>query len=369
MAGDLGGLRAAGGPETSAAWFEGQADMSRVRADVEALAELPRGWGHHPGQMAAAQEYVAGELGEAGWQVTRAPFERRWVFGVTDAGGRRVLRWRVFRRVAGVNLLADLPGAAAPGVSGVPGTGGARRSRVLVVAHLDSVACSPGADDNASGVAALLEAARLLAGLAQAPPVRLAVVDLEERACIGSRVLAGQRDVVAGLELVVALESVGTFLDTPGSQRLGGLGLIFPRLALQVRARESRGDFLLAVHRGSTAPAARMLAAAAGSLSTPLPVLTLPDPRPDGWRGRAATVAMPWLLNLDRSDHSSFWHRGVPAMMLTTTAPFRNAHYHRDGDRPENLDYPRLTAVAASVAALAASWPADLPGPGGGGGR
>jgi hypothetical protein len=69
-----------------------------------------------------------------------------------------------------------------------------------------------------------------------------------------------------------------------------------------------------------------------------------------------ATVVMPWLVNLDRSDPAPFWRRGVPAMMLTTTAPFRNRHYHREGDRPENLDYPRLTAVAVAVAVLAATW-------------
>jgi Zn-dependent M28 family amino/carboxypeptidase len=275
--------------------------------------------------------------------VTRAPFERRWVVGVTDEGGRQVLPRRVFRRASGVNLLAELPGAAAgPGV--------------LIVARLDSVACSPGADDNASGVAALLECARLLAGLPKAPPVRLAVVDLEERACVGSRVLAREQEFTKGVELVVALEAVGTFMDAPGTQQLGGLGLIFPGLARQVRARQSRGDFLLAVHRASSAAPVQALEVAAAALSTPLPVLTVRDPRPDGRKGRVATLAMPWLANLDRSDHSPFWHQGIPAMMLTTTAPFRNRHYHRPGDRPENLDYPRLTAVATTVAALVAIW-------------
>jgi hypothetical protein len=336
--------------EAAMATFEVRADVARVTADVAALAGSPRGSVHHPREMAAAREYVEASLGQAGWRVTRAPFERRWVTGVTDAGGRHVLPRRVFRRVRGVNLLAGMPGAAA-------GRG------MLIVAHLDSVACSPGADDNASGVAALLECARLLAGLPQAPPVRLAVVDLEERACVGSRVLAGQRDFVEGLELVVALEAVGTFLDAAGTQRLGGLGLIFPGLARQVRARQCRGDFLLAVHRASSAKPARTLAVAAAGLSTPLPVLTVRDPRPDGRKGRVATIVMPWLAGLDRSDHSPFWRQGIPAMMLTTTAPFRNRHYHQPGDRPENLDYLRLTAVAATVAALAATWCAPVSPP------
>ena len=110
------------------------------------------------------------------------------------------------------------------------------------------------------------------------------------------------------------------------------------------------------MHRSSSAPAARALAVAGAWLRMPLPVLTVRDPRPDGRKGRIATLVMPWLVNLDRSDHSPFWRQGVPAMMMTTTAPFRNRHYHRQGDRPENLDYPRLTAVATTVAAVAATW-------------
>ena len=251
MVGDLGGWL--GSAKASVAGFEDRADVARVTADVAALAGAPRGC-HHPAEMAAALDYVEAGLQQAGWRVVRAPFERRWVVGVTDAGGRHVLPRRVFRRASGINLLAD-PGAGrdgAPGRDGGPGG----RGGVLIVAHLDSVACSPGADDNASGVAALLECARLLAGLPQVPAVRLAVVDLEERACVGSRVLAGQRDLTESLDLVVALEAVGTFLDTPGTQQLGGLGLIFPRLARQVRARESRGDFVLAVHSGRSAASA-----------------------------------------------------------------------------------------------------------------
>jgi Zn-dependent M28 family amino/carboxypeptidase len=101
--------------------------------------------------------------------------ERRWVLGVSDAGGRssNLRRLRVFRRLSGVNLLAELPGAP-------------QGRRVLLIAHLDSVACGPGADDNASGAAALIESARLLATLPEVPPITLAVLDMEELGKVGS---------------------------------------------------------------------------------------------------------------------------------------------------------------------------------------
>jgi hypothetical protein len=323
--------------------FEQQADVSRVVADVAAVAAGPRGR-HHPREMALAQDYVTRQLTETGWQVTRAPFTSRWVIGVSDSGDRApvVRRLRLFRRLTGVNLLAELPGRAAG-------------PRLLLVAHLDSVACSPGADDNASGVAVLLEVARLLSALPKSPSVQLALVDHEELGKVGSRALAADPEFVRDLAAVLCLESVGTFNSQPQTQELGGLGLIFKDVARRVRANENRGDFVLAVCRRTSGPIARALAVGGAALAAPLTVLTARDPRADGFRGRLVTWLFPVLAGLDRSDHGPFWNRGVPALMVTTTAPFRNRHYHRPGDLPENLDHARITALAAVVAAVAAS--------------
>jgi len=325
--------------------FERQADPARVAADIATLAAGPRGR-HHPQALARAQAYVTDQLTEAGWVVTAAPFERRWVLGVTDAGGQASIlrRLRLHRRLSGINLLAERPGPPSD-------------RRLLLIAHLDSVACGPGADDNASGVAALLEAARLLASLAVPPPVQLAVVDQEELGKVGSRALAADHRFVRDLAAVLCLESVGTFSSQPDTQQLGGLGLLFRDLARRVRANRNRGDFVLAVCRRSSAPLARALTASGAALAAPLTVLTARDPRADGIRGRLVTWLFPLLANLDRSDHGPFWNQGVPALMLTTTAPFRNQHYHRPGDRPENVDHARVTAVAVAVAAVAASGP------------
>lgn len=332
--------------------FEQQMDVDRVVADVAELAQSPRGR-HHPQQQARARQYVSDRLTEVGWQVTPVPFERRWVVGVSDAGGRVSIlrRLRLFRRLTGVNLLADLPTPTDP-----PNPTTLAPVRwVLLIAHLDSVACSPGADDNASGVAALLECARLLATLPEPPPVRLALVDLEELGKVGSATLAADREFVRGLSAVLCLESVGTFSSQPQTQQLGGLGLFFRGLARQVAANQNRGDFVLAICRRSSSGLARALTAAGAGLATPLTVLTARDPRADGFRGRLATWVFPLLATLDRSDQAPFWHRGVPSLMLTTTAPFRNRHYHLPGDQPENLDHARLTALAAVVAAVAAT--------------
>lgn len=325
-----------------AALLQGRASVARVVDDVATLAVAPRDR-HQPHRLRQARGFVTRSLTDAGWRVSPTPFERRWVVGVDDSGAHAgfLRRLRLFRRLYGINLVADLPGAP-------PGR------RVLLVAHLDSVPRSPGADDNASGVAALLEAARLLATLPEPPAVTLAVVDLEELGKVGSGALARDRAFRQRLDLVVCLESVGTFTDVPGTQRMGGLALVFRDLARQVAAVAHRGNFLLAVCRSSSARAARTVAVAAAALDGPLPVFEARDPRPDGWPGRLMTWLLPLLAHLDRSDHAPFWSRGVPAIMLTTTASFRNRHYHLEGDVPDNVDCERVTRVAVAVAAAAA---------------
>jgi hypothetical protein len=355
---DPAGLPSAAGPVSAAglaAALEGRAEVGRVAADIAELARSPRGRPHHPEAMARAQRYVTGRLSQAGWRVTAAPFTSRRTIGVSGAGGQTsiVRRLRLLAPRPGINLLAELPGAPATG-------------QVLVVAHLDTVDCSPGADDNASGVAALIECARLLATLPEPPAVRLAVVDLEELGKLGSAALARDRSYVRDLRAVVCLESVGTFSSRPRTQRLGGLGLLFRDVAARVAANQHRGDFVLAVCRRSTSPAAQILVAAGAALREPLSILIARDPRADGRRGRLITGLFPLLANLDRSDHAPFWNRGVPAMMLTTTAPFRNRHYHREGDRPEEVDCPRVTALAVAVAATVAAVATEPRAAGGG---
>ncbi|MGW6563789.1 M28 family peptidase [Streptomyces sp. NPDC054975] len=324
-----------------------RADPARLRDDVAFLADRPRSRIHAPEAMLRAEARVADRLAEAGWRTERRPFEVRWRPGCSDRpGGGHLspLRFRVHRRLTGANLLAD------------PADGGDGPA-VLVGAHLDTVRGSPGADDNASGVAALLEVARLLGGLPQPPPVRLAFFDMEELGFVGARVAAraarhGRR--VCGM---LCLESVGCFADAPGTQAVpAGFGALFRGAAGAVRARDRRGDFTLVVHRRSSAAAADLWRRAAGAAEPPLPVVTLRDPRPDGAWGTLAGLAAPPLNHLGRSDHAAYWNAGIPAVLLTGTANFRNPRYHRPTDTPDTLDYARLTAVAVATAVTAALW-------------
>jgi hypothetical protein len=143
---------------------------------------------------------------------------------------------------------------------------------------------------------------------------------------------------------------VGFFDDQPRSQRiLAGFGLLFPKLARQLRINERRGDFILGVHRRSSEGFARRWAHEAATAG--LGAALLRDPR---WNGRGQRVTHwgnPLLMDLDRSDHEPFWRRGVPAILLTATATLRSPHYHRHTDTPETLDYARLARVAHSLAA------------------
>ena len=335
-------------------------DADRVRRDVEVLAESPRSHRHDRAGMRRSLSYVETALAEAGWETRRAPFFRPGFVGLADeptrregtrpegtrpegAPPRRRLRRTLYQDVYGCNLLARRPG---PG----PGT-----RRLLVVAHLDTVRGSPGADDNASGVAAVLELARVLGtGAAGSPPVDLAVVDQEEIGLLGSSVLARTLQRAGALPVgAVALECVGCYKHEPGTQRLpAGAALVFPDAVREVRARGLRGDTLLVAHRRRSAGTAQLVRTALAATDPAVPAIPLRDLLPEGRGAHAAGLLVPPLAQLARSDHAPFWRRGVPALMITDSANYRNDTYHTPADRPDLVDGPRVAAVAAGVGAV-----------------
>ncbi|HXY70069.1 MAG TPA: M28 family peptidase [Gemmatimonadales bacterium] len=276
-------------------------DPARLEADVRALARVRHPLAA-PEALAAAEDYVALELGAAGLRVERQLFE----FGGAE-----------YR-----NVVATRDGADGD------------RPWVVVGAHFDSRAGSPGADDNASGVAALLEVARMLRGARLPATIQFVGFNLEElqrkplRYAIGSRAYArwlrarGQR--VAG---ALVLEMLGFTSPTQGAPPGARLFSPVPRV----------GNFLSAVgDRRSRALLAAFLRAAAPHV--PVADLTVP------LRG--------WLLpDTRRSDNARFWDEGYAALMITDTANFRNPHYHRASDTPDTLDYAFLTRATAAVAA------------------
>lgn len=213
--------------------------------------------------------------------------------------------------------------------------------RVVVGAHYDAFNGLPGADDNASGVAGLLELGHLLAAHESPPAVELAAYSLEEpphfsSPNMGSAVhAAALADAGVSVRAMLSLEMIGRFDDRPGSQK-------FPSLLLRL-FYPSRGNFIGVVTRpGGAGLARRVKTAMIAAGGVPVHSLTAPESIP----------------GVDYSDHRSFWAHGVPAAMITDTAFFRMDDYHEPTDTWEKLDYRRMALVVeqveAAVLALAA---------------
>lgn len=327
----LGGLVLVGGALALAGWwvlgmpgrsFRGevpppdeaqQERMQRLHAHVEALAggigarNLDR-----PEALEASVAYLRGTLEGYGYTVQEQVFE---------VSGRPAR-----------NLWVELPGDP-----GAP--------CLVIGAHYDSCHETPGADDNASGVAGMLELARDWQGSAGLLGVRLVAFVNEEPPYfqtekMGSLVLARQwrRE---GLEIagMISLEMLGDFRDEPGSQQYpAGLGMLFP----------PQGDFWAFIGPlGARSWVRRVLGAF----------------RRRGKIPSEGIAAPPGVPGMDLSDHWSFGQEGYPALMITDGGPFRNHRYHQLSDTPETLDYHRM-ALGLEALGLALD---ELRGPPSGG--
>ena len=203
---------------------------------------------------------------------------------------------------------------------------------IVVGAHYDTVPGSPGADDNASAVAALIELAGLLGK--ERLPIRFVAFANEELPYhmgpeMGSWVSARRsREQTEPLRGMISLEMLGCYRDEPGSQRYPPpLSFIYP----------NRGDFIAFV--GDVG--ARALVRESIGLfrkHTQFPS-----------EGVAAPAFVPGIM---RSDHASFRNQGFPAFMLTDTAYNRNPRYHKASDTPDTLDYERMARVTLGLAAV-----------------
>lgn len=241
-----------------------------------------------------------------------------------------------FNYGTGVNILGVKPGLdpAAP--------------RVLVSAHYDHVGTCPGADDNGSGVAGVLEAARVLATGRYDRTLVVACWDEEERGLIGSQAYA-RRAAAAREAIAVAyvFEMIGFRSSEPESQRLPtGLNLVFPRQATQIRENDNRGDFITLIANESARPAAAAMERAATALSLPSVSLFLTPAQT-----RSALYG-----DLQRSDHAPFWVADYPAIQITDTAEFRNPRYHCRGgqDTVDSLDPAFMRLVVQATVGSAA---------------
>ena len=277
----------------------------RLRSHVEALAgEIGERNVWNPGTLDRAALYIESAWEEQGFSVRRQRFEAR---GAECS-----------------NLEVEIEGGARSG------------EIILLGAHYDTVEGSPGANDNGSGVAALLELSRLLRGSEPSRTLRFVAFANEEPPFflsgeMGSRHCArAARERGDQIEVMVALETIGYYSDEPGSQRAPPVvDWFYP----------DRGSFLAFVgHLGSWGAVRRAAEAFEGSSDFPVERIVLPRLVP----------GISW------SDHSSFWREGYDALMVTDTAPYRYPHYHRASDTPDRLDYEALAEVTRGLAGMAA---------------
>ncbi len=261
-----------------------------------------------------AEEYIAGEFRALGFTVLRQAF--------------------LFRGNTYANLIVESSGLVQP-------------ERILVIgAHYDTVSSTPGADDNASGVAGLLGLARALKGVRLAKTVRLAAFSMEEPPAyrtsnMGSYHYAlSLKQAAAVVEGMLCLEMIGYFDDAPGSQ-------LYPLPFFKLRY-PSTGNYIALVGNLSSRAFTREFAEHFRR-GVDLPVVTLNAPA--------------IVIGIDFSDHWSFNQFGYKALMVTDTAFYRNPHYHSLSDTADKLDYKRMAKVVEGLRAAVERWGSEETGP------
>jgi hypothetical protein len=276
--------------------------MRRLQAHVKTLAgDIGERNMWRPAALNAAAQYIEDEWNRQGYDVKRLTYQ---ISGIPYP-----------------NLEVTLDGDVR------------RREILLVGAHYDSVMGSPGANDNASGVAALLEISREFAAIAPAMTVRFVAFVNEEPPFFmsnqqGSIVYAKlARDRGDDIRLMASLETIGWYSSEPRSQHYPPLfKLIYP----------DRANFIGMVSDFRSRTAMRRLAQAFRAHSD-FPLQT------------AATFR--FIPGVSWSDHRSFWHYGYRGVMITDTAPYRYPHYHAMSDTPDKLAYPELCCVTLGLSA------------------
>lgn len=220
------------------------------------------------------------------------------------------------------NLILNLPSQSSAEKKELP--------PILIGAHYDAVPGTPGADDNATGVAVLLELAKALAAKPLRYPVRMVAFDMEEYGLLGSNQYADDlKQQQQPLRLMLSLEMLGYCNTSPGSQRYPAkLEYFYP----------DRGNFIALIGNLSTIPDLIHFNRNFRATGTPSEWLPVPN--------RGMMVRQTRL-----SDHSPFWDRGYRAIMVTDTAFMRNPHYHQPSDTLETLDLEFLTGVCRGLEA------------------
>lgn len=277
-----------------------EVDPASLKSHVSMLAEkfVPRDY-KHPENLDRAAAYIRREFDRTNGRVSEQTYE---------------VNGHIYR-----NVILQL--------------GPHTEERIVVGAHYDTAGPLPGADDNASGIAGLIELAYLLDRVSLPLTVELIAYTLEEppffrTSKMGSAVHANNLKKQGVLvRMMISMEMIGTFSDDANSQLFP-----FPFLKLFY---PSEGNWIGVIGNLSSGSDVRRVKASMHR-ATELPVYSFNAP--------------PLLVpGIDWSDHLNYWNYGYPAVMITDTSFFRNINYHSEHDTPEKLDYERMSMVVVGV--------------------
>ncbi len=304
---------------------------SRLKDHVRTLAEeIGERNVFHPHELNRAADYVESQLELAGYTVDRFRFDtpisaedKMEADSFYVRNGAAPSEVEVGDEIEVYNLVAERPGKS-PGY-------------VVIAAHYDSVLISPGADDNASGVAALIELARVFSDVQLDKSVRFVAFTNEEPLMwrteyMGSFRYARQmRNQGEEVHAMLSIDGMGYYSDEEGSQHYPPpVSLFYP----------SKANFVAVVSNVENRSLVRRAVKSFRDSEVPLASIGAAMP--------------PRIAGTDLSDHSSFWQFGYPGALVTDTNYLRTAHYHRATDSPEKLNYEALAVAVDGLAVVIA---------------
>ncbi len=273
--------------------------VTNLEAHVRRLASAigPRNVARHPRALTEAASYIESRWTDFGYKVVRQTVESQR--GVSD------------------NLFIDLPGAdpALP--------------EIVIGAHYDSFGDAPGANDNATGVAAMIELSRILRAAGMKRSLRFVAFTNEEPPeyrTYGMGSVAYVREFGSRpTAMMLSLETIGYYVKDPGSQQYPWpMELLYP----------SVGDFVGFVGDLASRPLTREIIESFRRVSNfPAGAVTLPD----------------WIEGMGWSDHWAFWAKGIPAVMVTDSAVFRYGYYHTRDDTMDKINFDDLARVVTAL--------------------